>query len=838
MKRIKTTSIAAILLLLWLHYLAVDVYAQTAKPTNDLKIWYTEPAALWLEALPLGNGRIGGMVLGGVSEERIILNESSLYSRESSIPETLPDMSRHLDILSRMIKNGDYADADEYSTKHVTGSAVPCYQPLGDIVFQFQGQEDSYTGYTRELNLANAVATVNYNSGGTLFTREVFLSNPDDILIIRLKSSQKGKLNFDVSMESVHPTAHLSVEDKELVFTGQVPGVALRRTFEWVEEWGQQWKYPEIWDKEGNRRTDVSFFSPPDNTENYPIVYNGKGIKFESRIRILRCDGRISDAGNKLRVNGAQEVVLAVSVSSGFNGFDKDPVTEGADPEALNKAILSKVANKSYNQLLHNHISDYQWMFNRVSLQVPSLQNKVKQTTQQRKTEYSLSSDPSFAALYFQYGRYLLISCSRKGGQPANLQGLWNVDIIPPWGSAYTTNINMQMNYWAAESANLAECHEPLFRFLREVSITGSRVAQEMYKRPGWVLHHNSSLWRGAHPVDWYGSVSFWPMGGGWLCRHLWQHYAYTKDLLFLKETAYPIMKGAAQFYNSWLADNGSGQWVTPVSTSPENAFIYMDENGIRKSAGMNMASTLDLAVIRELFENTIEAQKLLQTDIDFSLVLENKLEKLYPYQIGKRGQFLEFYKEFIDSPPRHNTSPYYPLYPGNQFTFEKNVEYTQAVKKLILDRTGSRPGGGGWVGTWYAALWARLGESERTLPYIEAALRRTHQNLFSGGGSVFQIDANLGYTAAITEMLLQSHSGEIKLLPALPDVWPSGKISGLCAEGGCEVDITWKDKQLTEVTVRSKSTDRIKVRYADKTTELDMKSGQTIRLDSGLKRK
>ena len=829
MRKRKKFSIFVILVLL-------NIYAIGANPVNDLKIRYSEPATKWLEALPLGNGRIGGMVLGGISEERIILNESSLYSREYSVMDTLRGITKHLDILARMAKNGNYADADDYSTKHVTGSAVPCYQPLGDIVIKFQGQ-DNYTNYTRELDLENAIAKVIYKIGETTFTREVFLSNPDNIMIIRLRSSQKEKLNFNLYMESRHPTARLSANGKELVFTGQVPGIALRRTFEWVEEWGQQWKYPEVWDKDGKRRTDVSFFSPP-NTDNNPVIYNGKGVKFESRIRILQCDGRVSANSEGLSVTGAQEVVLAVAVASNFNGYDNAPEINGADPSALNLNVLSKTTNKSYSKLLQNHVADYRKLFNRVSLQIQDQNNKTNSTTTQRKNEYSLSADPSFAALYFQFGRYLLISSSREGGQPANLQGIWNVDIVPPWGSAYTTNINLQMNYWAAESTNLSECHEPLFSFLKDVSVTGNRVAQEMYKLPGWVLHHNTSLWRGAHVVDWYGAVSFWPMAGGWLCQHLWQHYLYTMDINFLRETAYPILKGAAQFYNSWLVYNENRQFVTPVSTSPENTFIYIDENKEQKSAGISMATTLDLAVIRELFQNTIDAQKILKTDMDFSLVLEDKLAKLYPYQIGKRGQFLEYYKEFIDSPPRHNTSPYYPLYPGNQFTLEKNKEFTQAVKSLILERTGERPRGGGWVGAWYAALWARLGEGERIIPYIEGALNRTHQNLFSGSGTVFQIDANLGYTAAIAEMLLQSHSGEIKLLPALPSAWPTGKVSGLCAEGGFEIDMTWKDMLLTEVTIKSKLANRAKIRYSDKSVELDIKPGQIIRLDAKLNNK
>ncbi|GHT47779.1 alpha/beta hydrolase [Bacteroidia bacterium] len=770
------------------------------------------------------------MVLGGVSEERIILNESSLYSREFSMLDSLPDLTRHIDILTRLIQNGNYVDADEYSTKHVTGPVVPCYQPLGDIVFQFAGQ-DVYSDYSRELDLSSAVAKVNYKAGGTDFTREFFTSKPDDALIVRFKSDKKGKLNFNILMESIHPTAQASTANREFIFTGQLPGIVLRRTFEWVEEWKQQWKYPEVWDQDGNRRQDVTFFP---NKENYPIIYNGKGIRFETKIRVIRCDGQVSADKGVLHIQGAQEVVLAIAAASNFNGFDKDPVTEGLDASKLNNSVLSKLTNTSYSQLLNKHLSDYQRLFKRVSFQIQQ-QSRKTMTTEARKTNYSLAADPSYAILNFQYGRYLLISSSREGGQPANLQGLWNVDIVPPWASNYTTNINMQMNYWAAESTNLSECHEPLFHFLKDVSVTGSRVAREMYKRPGWVLHHNSSLWRGAHPVDFYGFTSFWQMGGGWLCQHLWQHYLYTKDIQFLKATAYPIMKGAAQFYSSWLTDDGNGRLVTPVSISPENGFIYIDEQGKRVPASMSMATTLDLAVIRELFQNIIDAEKLLNVDGDFSRMLENQLARLYPYQIGKRGQFLEYYKEFIDAPPRHNTSPYYPLYPGNQFTLEKNPEFTQAVKTLILERTGARPGGGGFPAAWYAALFARLGEGEKTLPYIEGLVSRTHLNLFGGGGSVFQIDGNLGYTAAVAEMLLQSYSGELKLLPALPSVWASGSINGLCGEGGFEVNMTWEGMNLKTATIKSKTANRAKIRYKDITREINMKAGETIRLDSRL---
>ncbi|MDR1406923.1 MAG: glycoside hydrolase family 95 protein [Tannerella sp.] len=817
---------------------ASGVRASETAQKDDLTLRYAKPASGWLEALPLGNGRIGAMVFGGVSEERIILNEATLYSGEYSVFNTPPDLTRHLDILTKMVENGDYADADEYATRHVTGPAVPCYQPLGDIVFRFSGQDD-VSDYTRRLDLSDAVARVEYTAAGTACTREVFVSHPDNALVIRMKSSGGRALNFNLSMESVHPTVRANAHEKELVFDGRLPGIALRRTFEWVEEWGQQWKYPEIWDSDGKRRPEVTGFAPNANgSERYPVLYNGKGIRFETRIRVHRCDGKVTAGNGELEVRDAREVVILVAVASGFNGYDKDPVTEGADVSLLNRTTLSRLAGKSFARLMAAHTGDYRRLFDRVALQIPDRQAKARLTTEARKTGYSLAADPSFAALHFQYGRYLLISSSREGGQPVNLQGLWNVDMIPSWASAYTTNINMQMNYWAAESTNLSECHEPLFRFLQEVSVTGGRVAQSMYGLPGWVLHHNTSLWRSAWPVDWYGAVSFWPMAGGWLCQHLWKHYMYTQDIHFLKETAYPVMRGAAQFYSGWLQKDENGYLVTPVSVSPENAFIYVDERGQRTSAGISRASTLDMAVIRELFQNTIDAGKALQVDDDFVQTLSTRLAALYPYQIGKRGQLLEYYKEFIESPPRHNTSPYYPLYPGDQFTLTKNTELTQAVRALILSRVSSRPGGGGWPAAWYVALFARLGEGERTIPFIEGLAGRTHPNLFSGGGSVFQIDANLGYTAAIAETLLQSHSGEIRLLPALPAaVWPDGSVRGLCAEGNFEVSMTWQNGSLTRADIRCKTPGTARIRYGASTADLTMKAGETARLDGGLHR-
>jgi alpha-L-fucosidase 2 len=805
--------------------ITISVFSRgNEKTENDLRIWYTNPGTEWHEALPLGNGRIGALVTGGVEQERIILNEATLYSGVPHDYESLPDHTRHLKIIETMIRNGDYTDADAYGSKHLTGQASPCYQPLGDLLFDFSGN-GKYSNYSRELDLAEAVSKTYYQQDGTNFSREIFISYPDDAMIICMKSDKKGALNFSMSMESKHPTLHsMPSDNKEYVYSGQVPGFVLRRTLEWVEERKQQWKYPEIWEKDGKRKPGAS-----------AILYNGKGIKFEVRIRVLSCDGNVSADARGLNIQKAKEVVLAVAVASSFNGYDKDPVTEGVDPADKTREVITKVSTKNYKQLLNNHLSDYKNLFDRVSIQMESEDGQKFKPNDERKKDNAIKIDPSLAAMHFQYGRYLLIASSRPGGQPVNLQGLWNVDIIPPWGSNYTTNINTQMNYWLAGTTNLNECQETLFDLIKDVSVTGSKVASDMYKLPGWVLHHNTSLWRGAHPVDIDAPTSFWPAAGGWFCQHLWEHYLFTMDEDFLRYTAYPLMKGSAAFFDAWLVPNENGRLVTPISTSPENQFLYIDEHGWTQSAGMSAGSTMDMAIIRELFRNTIAAGKLLNQDAEFCAQLGDKIPRLLPYQIGSYGQLLEFSKEFIEGPPRHNTSPYYPLYPGTEFTLRKTPELTEAVKTLIIKR--GRTGGGGWPGAWHAALWARLKEGEHCLPFINGMIDRTFINMFSGGGTTYQIDANLGFTAAVVEMLLQSHEGEIELLPALPKAWTSGSVMGLRARGGFEINMKWEKGELAWAALKSSTDTNVVIRLGNNTVAFPIKKGETIAFNNQLKK-
>jgi alpha-L-fucosidase 2 len=391
------------------------------------------------------------------------------------------------------------------------------------------------------------------------------------------------------------------------------------------------------------------------------------------------------------------------------------------------------------------------------------------------------------------------------------------------------------MNYWGVEAANLGDCHEPLIQFMREVSINGQKTAQQMYHFPGWVMHHNTSLWRDTQPVDWFSYVSFWPMGGGWLCEDLWEHYQFKPDLNYLRNTAYPIMKGAATFYQHWLVDDGKGHLLTPVSDSPENMFYYNDKNGKQVMGGLTMGSTMDMAIIRELFTNCIKSARLLNIDAEWRKKLEGQLQELLPYQIGSRGQILEYYKEYKEVPPRHNTSPYYPLFPSGQITPRHTPELAAAEQKLMEER-GGRRAGGGFPGAWLATDWARLNRGDTSIRFINALVGHNHPNFFNGSGKVFQIDANMGGYAAIGEMLLQSHAGEIELLPALPASWDSGSVKGLCARGGFEAGMTWKNGVLTIGSVKSTGGTSGVVRYGEKTVKINLKKGETIRLNADLK--
>jgi alpha-L-fucosidase 2 len=791
--------------------------AAAAPPASDLRLWYRQPAKTWLEALPLGNGRFGAMVFGGTDTERLALNEDTLYSEEPGA--NLPiDIGKDFDHVTGLIRAGDYLAADQYVKQHWLGRCWPCYQPLGELLLRFEPAGE-VADYTRELDLSAAVCRVRYRQNGIAFERECFISAPDDVLVIRL-SADRPALNFRLGFESPHPVKGAGSGPNEALWAGQLPGIALRRTLEWVEERHDQWKYPEIWNPDGTRK-------PHAKQVLYGAEAGNRGSRFEVRALVHVTSGTAVAGFTGVSVKGSREALIIVAAASSFYNFRQSPSIEGVDPAVRTRPVIVKAAVKPAAKLREAHVADHRSLFERASLQLGEPGPSAALPTDERLKAYAAAPEPSLAALYFQYGRYLLIACSRTGTQPANLQGIWNVEVIPPWGGAYTTNINLQMNYWAAETVNLAACHEPLFRFLREIAINGARVARDMYHRPGWVMHHDTSLWRGAQPVDNEAYFSFWPMAGGWLCRHLWEHYRFAPDEAFLRGLAYPLMKGAAEFYLAWLADDGKGNLVTPVSSSPENQFLYTDRDGKRQTAGICMGCTLDLAVIRELFGNTIEAAKLMQVDAEFRTALETALGKLLPYRIGSRGQLLEYYHEFQEAPPRHNTSPFYPIFPGDQFTPRTTPEFATAARQLLEERAHNN---GGWPGAWDACAWARLGDGARAHRALSGVVGRNHPNLFNGSGQIFQIDGNLGATAAIAEMLLQSHAGEIELLPALPPEWPSGEVRGLRARGGVTVDLVWSGGRLTSARLRPMASGKCKVRLpGGKVQEIELRANRPV---------
>ncbi|NOT64339.1 MAG: glycoside hydrolase family 95 protein, partial [Acidobacteria bacterium] len=617
--------------------LLLEGAAQTPSPSPDpaLRLWYRQPAPDWNEALPLGNGRLGAMIFGGIQTEHLQLNENTLYSDEPGRRDVKLDVTKDFDRVMGMLRQRQYAEATEFISQHWLGRAQPCYQPLGDLHLHFE-QQGAVTDYARDLDLATAIATVRYQQGGVKFTREYFASHPAQVIVMRLTADRPHSLSLRAALSSVHPTAKQQAASRDsIALTGQVPGFALRRELSFVEQRNEQWKYPELFDAAGQRRPNAK-----------PVLYgaeiDGLGMRFAARLRAVMQGGEVEADAEGLHIRRATEVLLIFAAGTSFNGFDKSPSRQGTDAVARAAIDLERAAKKSFAALRQAHVRDYQSLFNRVSINLGAASEQSRLPTDERIAQFANDQDPALAALYFQFGRYLMIAGSRPGGQPLNLQGLWNPHVIPPWAGAYTTNINAQMNYWPAETTNLSECHEPLFRMIRELTATGSQVARQVYQRRGWVEHHNTTIWRDAQPVDNIARTSFWPMGGAWFCQHLWEHYRFTGDRAFLAKEAYPALKGAAEFCADWLVDDGKGRLVTAAGGSPETDFNYVDAQGKKQAGSISMGPTMDLAIIRELFANCIHAGEILNRDSALRAELKAKLARLLPYQIGQRGQLQE----------------------------------------------------------------------------------------------------------------------------------------------------------------------------------------------------